>query len=95
VVIQCKKNYQPDPNGIRNTTFSGYSYVKEFFSPQYNKYRLPKENDYRRTLYWNPDVKTDAAGKATISFFNNGSCKAMTVSAETVTTNGVIGAYNR
>ena len=95
VVIQCKKNYQPDPNGIRNTTFSGYSYVKEFFSPQYNKYRLPKENDYRRTLYWNPDVKTDAAGKATISFFNNGSCKAMTVSAETVTANGVIGAYNR
>jgi len=95
VVIQCKKNYQPDPNGIRNTTFAGYSYVKEFFSPQYNKYRLPKENDYRRTLYWNPDVKTDAAGKATISFFNNSSCKAMTVSAETVTANGVIGAYNR
>jgi len=94
-VITMKKNYQPDPNGIRNTTFSGYSYVKEFFSPQYNKYRLPKENDYRRTLYWNPDVKTDAAGKATISFFNNGSCKAMTVSAETVTANGVIGAYNR
>ncbi len=95
VVIKCKKNYQPDPNGIRNTTFSGYSYVKEFFSPQYNRYRLPKENDYRRTLYWNPDVKTDAAGKATISFFNNSSCKAMTVSAETVTANGVIGVYNR
>jgi len=94
-VISMKKNYHPDPNGIRNTTFSGYSYVKEFFSPQYNRYRLPKENDYRRTLYWNPDVKTDTAGKATISFFNNGSCKAMTVSAETVTANGVIGAYNR
>jgi hypothetical protein len=95
VVLKCKKNYQPDPNGIRNTTFSGYSYVKEFFSPQYNRCRLPKENDYRRTLYWNPDVKTDAAGKAIISFFNNGSCKAMTVSTETVTANGVIGAYNR
>ena len=95
VVIQCKKNYQPDASGIRNTTFSGYSYVKEFFSPQYNNYRLPTENDYRRTLYWNPDVKTNGTGKATISFFNNGSCKAMTVSAETVTANGVIGAYNR
>jgi hypothetical protein len=94
-VISLKKNYQPNPNGIRNTTFAGYSYVKEFYSPQYNRYRLPKENDYRRTLYWNPDVKTDAAGKAAISFFNNYSCKAMTVSAETVTANGVIGALNR
>lgn len=92
-VITLKKNYQPVPNGIRNTTYSGYSYVKEFYSPQYNRYRLPKENDYRRTLYWNPDVKTDKSGKAEISFYNNNSCAVMTISAETVTENGLIGTF--
>ncbi|MDP4270878.1 MAG: hypothetical protein Q8909_12235, partial [Bacteroidota bacterium] len=77
--------------GIRQTKFSGYAYIKEFFQPNYEKALLPDEKDYRRTLYWNPDVKTDANGKANISFFNNGSCKAMNVSAETVTERGVIG----
>jgi len=94
-VIIPKKNYHPDPNGLRNTTFSGYSYTKEFYSPQYNRYRVPNENDYRRTLYWNPDVKTDKDGHAQIQFFNNSSCKDMNISAETVTENGVIGALNK
>ncbi len=91
-LIHCKKNYHKEPYGIRNTTFQGYAYTKEFFQPNYDKALLPDEKDYRRTLYWNPDVKTDANGKATISFFNNSSCKAMNVSAETVTERGVIGA---
>ncbi|MDP4272070.1 MAG: hypothetical protein Q8909_18395 [Bacteroidota bacterium] len=92
VLIHCKKAYHHEPLGTRETKFSGYSYTKEFFQPNYEKALLPDEKDYRRTLYWNPDVKTDANGKATISFFNNGSCKAMNVSAETVTERGVIGA---
>ncbi|MDP4271335.1 MAG: hypothetical protein Q8909_14625, partial [Bacteroidota bacterium] len=92
ILLHYKKDYIKEPYGIRNTTFQGYSYTKEFFQPNYEKALLPDEKDYRRTLYWNPDVKTDANGKATISFFNNGSCKAMNVSAETVTDRGVIGA---
>ena len=63
--------------GIRKTKLEGYEYIKEFFNPKYDNVILPDEKDYRRTLYWNPDVKTDAAGKASISFYNNGSCKAM------------------
>ncbi len=78
--------------GIRQTKLNGYAYTKEFFHPNYDKALLPDEKDYRRTLYWNPDVKTDSNGKATICFFNNGSCKAMNLSAETVTEKGVIGA---
>jgi hypothetical protein len=93
-VITPKKNYQPVPNGVRSTIFAGYSYTREFFSPQYSSYRTPNENDYRRTLYWNPDVKTDKKGHANIVFYNNNTCKAMNISAETVTENGVIGALN-
>lgn len=83
--------YRNAETGIRNTKLLGYSYAREFFSPQYDKALLPDEKDYRRTLYWNPDVKTDKNGKASIHFFNNSSCKTMNVSAETVTENGMMG----
>ena len=38
--------------GVRKTWLEGYSEVKDFYQPDYRV--LPKENDYRRTLYWNP-----------------------------------------
>ena len=95
VVITPKKDYKPVPNGVRSTTFAGYSYTREFYSPAYNRYRVQNENDYRRTLYWNPDVKTDQNGHASIVFYNNNTCKSMNISAETVTENGVPGALNK
>jgi len=95
VIMHLKKNYQKEVIGIRNTYFDGYAYVKEFFSPRYDRALLPDETDYRRTLYWNPDVKTGKDGKATISFYNNSSCKNMNVSAETVTEKGIIGVLNK
>jgi len=67
----------------------GYSYVKEFYSPVYDHANLPKEKDFRRTLYWNPDVKTDSTGKASVHFYNNSTCKAMKISAETLTKGGI------
>jgi len=75
--------------GLRYTTMQGYSYVKDFYSPTYDNASLPKEKDFRRTLYWNPDVKTDSAGKASAHFYNNSTCKSMKISAETLTKGGV------
>jgi len=83
------------PYGIRTTKFDGYAPVKEFYSPRYDKALLPDEKDYRRTLYWNPDVRTDKDGKATFTFYNNSTCKKMNISAETVTENGEIGVLNK
>ena len=94
-VIRCKSNYSKEPWGIRNTRFNGYSYEKEFYSPHYDRMILPDEKDYRRTLYWNPDVKTNKDGKASITFYNNSSCKAMHVNAETVTATGLIGTMDK
>ena len=97
IYIYTNKNRQvrKSPIGMRMTKLDGYAKVKEFYSPQYDKVILPNEKDYRRTLYWNPDVKTDKDGKATISFYNNSSCKTMNVSAETVTERGIIGVLNK
>lgn len=94
-VMHLKKKYQEEPAGIRNTTFMGYSYPKEFYSPYYGQGIVPDPKDYRRTIYWNPDVKTDNQGQATVSFYNNSTCHSMNVSAETVTENGIIGEMNK
>jgi len=79
--------------GVRKTWLDGYSQVKEFYSPNYSI--LPPEEDYRRTLYWNPSVKTDKDGKALIQFYNNSSCKSFSISAETITPQGVMGVLKR
>ena len=77
--------------GVRKTWLEGYSAVKEFYSPDYSA--LPPEPDYRRTLYWNPTVTTDDNGKAKIEFYNNSRCTNFSISAETVTAEGMIGVY--
>ncbi len=51
---------------------------------------MPEENDYRRTLYWNPDLATDADGKAKIEFYNNATCRNMSVDAQGITADCVI-----
>ena len=64
---------------------------KEFYSPDYSKTPLPTQGDYRRTLYWNPNVKTDSNGQASVEFYNNSSCTKYNIDAQTVTKNGEIG----
>ncbi|MBR6699666.1 MAG: hypothetical protein IKL71_06580 [Bacteroidaceae bacterium] len=59
----------------------GFSIPDEFYSPDYSKQPLPKE-DYRRTLYWNPGVRLDADGQATINLYNNSSSSILQISAE-------------
>jgi len=73
----------------RLTTFDGYSHVAEFYAPTYPDGPIQGDKDYRRTLYWNPSVTTDADGRATVSFYNNGYSRALTVSAQGLTPDGI------
>ena len=72
--------------GQRRTNYAAYDLPKTFEMPDYSV--LPKESDFRRTLYWNPNVKTDKDGKAKIEFYNNSSCKQVVISAEGITADG-------
>ena len=49
---------------------------------------LPPMEDFRRTIYWDANVKTDANGKATVEFYNNYTAKNIFVSAEGVNSDG-------
>ena len=85
------KVHGEDAKGVRKTWLEGYSAIKEFYNPDYSM--LPPEPDYRRTLYWNPAVTADENGIAKINFYNSSSCKDFSISAETVTSQGMIGIY--
>ena len=73
--------YNDARKGVRQTYYEGYSPVKECYNLKSSDEALGYLN-YRRTLYWNPDVKTDAEGKASIRVYNNGTCRKMEISAE-------------
>ncbi len=78
------------PMGVRTTTFNGYSRCKDFYSPSYPVGTPVLDSDYRRTLYWNPDVILDKTGKAQLEFYNNSNSKKLLISTEGITSNGVL-----
>lgn len=77
--------------GERLSKLQGYSTERQFYMPDYSETLLPDEKDYRRTLYWNPNVTTDANGEATVSFYNTPTCRHLRISAATVTADGLMG----
>ena len=54
----------------RRYILQGFNVADDFYHPNYQR-TPPTESkkDYRRTLYWNPDLQLDADGHATVTFF--------------------------
>ena len=68
----------------------GFSTPDDFYQPDYSKKPLPETKDYRRTLYWNPNLKLDSKGTATIQFYNNCKPTQIAVSAEGMAADGAL-----
>lgn len=68
----------------------GFSTPDDFYQPDYSKKPLPDTKDYRRTLYWNPDLKLDESGAAKIQFYNNCKPTQIAVSAEGMASDGTL-----
>ena len=77
---------QDDPH-IRTTKLEGFSVPKSFYSGM--NPLLPGDVDYRRTLYWNPTVRTDSVGRASVQFYNNSVCREILLNAEGLREDGV------
>ena len=80
----------PYPDGSRRITYRdrryflpGFAYPAEFYSPDYSK-QVPSDDkkDYRRTLYWNPNLKLNEEGEALVTFYNNCRTSVLSVDAE-------------
>ena len=76
------------PKDLRRTFFDGYSSAVEFYSPGYGE--LPSNEDFRRTLFWNPYVRTNKEGYVDLRICNTGTCRQLIISAEAITPDGNI-----
>lgn len=74
--------------GLRRTYFQGFNKPSVFQMEDYSV--IPPMADFRRTIYWNPNVCTDAEGKAKMVFYNNSACRKIYVSAEGMSSDGAI-----
>lgn len=72
----------------RRYILPGYNVCEDFYQPNYSKKPLPTTKDYRRTLYWNPNLQLDKNGRAEVVFYNNGKNTQITVSAEGISAEG-------
>jgi hypothetical protein len=61
-----------------------------FRSPDYSAADLKETRipDFRNTLYWNPDIRTDRQGKATVEFYTSDETGSYTVLVEGFTPDG-------
>lgn len=75
----------------RRYVLQGFNVADDFYHPDYQ--RTPPADgakDYRRTLYWNPDLQLDESGAATISFFTGSKATSIVVDANGQAADGTI-----
>ncbi len=72
----------------RRMILKGFAVCDDFYHPNYKKRPTGEPTDYRRTLYWEPNLKLDSQGQATVQFYNNARHTTINVSAEGMTSKG-------
>ena len=75
--------------GKRSTTVYGYSQMVDYYKTEYPE--TPTDSfpqDFRRTLFWNPNVITDSLGNAQIEFYNNAYSRHFHISGSGITASG-------
>lgn len=95
VVITLKdpRNLPARPaQGIITYTPLGYSESVEFYHPTYDTpdKKNAQRSDFRSTVYWNPELRLDAEGKATIEYYTPDSTAPEDIIIEGVDKNGKV-----
>jgi hypothetical protein len=82
----------PGKGGLSSNTIAGYSPIKEFYSPNYDRFDSRNDRlDIRSTLYWAPVIATTQKNKTVkLSFYNNDVTKAFRVVIEGMTKEGLL-----
>lgn len=81
---------QEPGKGLSNNAVSGYTAIRQFYSPNYDMISDDNDKkDLRSTLYWNPSVQTSPGkNKVLLTFFNNDVTNAFRVVIEGMTKDG-------
>ncbi len=72
--------------GLRHTYFQGFNTPETFKTEDYSV--LPPMADFRRTIYWIPNVTTNEKGRVKVSFYNNSTCKGMYINVQGMSNDG-------
>lgn len=89
-LVALPDNMVRPTNRDRQYVRTGYNTCEDFYHPHYEQRPLPRHADYRRTLYWNPDLKLDSNGEASITLWGNSHECEPAVSVEGISTTGRI-----
>lgn len=69
-----------------------YYRAREFAAPVYQRLsQVEVRNDFRTTIYWNPEVEIDNDGTATVEFYNCDKISSFRATVEGISGNGEIG----
>ncbi len=85
VAVYTKKGWSDTGmvKGLNSVNLYGYSAIREFYMPNYEKTNNDDGTDYRTTLYWNPFLLLGRKERrVTIPFFNSDNCKRIRVIIE-------------
>lgn len=100
IAIYTRKGGDQAPRsggGLSSNTVAGYSPIKEFYSPNYDRFDPRNERaDIRSTLFWSPIITTNQNNKTVkLSFYNNDVTKAFRVVIEGMTKEGLLTHYEQ
>ena len=86
-------DFSKDPVlGVSIQKRMGYNVPREFYAPKYEVFMADHVRpDFRSTLHWQPNVRTDASGKATIIYWNTDAKATIRIIAEGVSSQGFVG----
>lgn len=86
-----KRNFKPRYSGVLVLPRS-FSYTKEYYYPVYEDEEIPDvREDFRSTVYWNPNINTNQAGEAQVEFYNSDEITSFRVIVEGISRNGYLG----
>jgi hypothetical protein len=72
-----------------NQAYSGYSVIKEFYSPDYKVEKAENKSDNRITLLWRPNIFISSVSPTLpVSFYNNDRTKQYRIVVEGMTVSG-------
>lgn len=79
------------------TTIAGFSPIKEFYTPKYDKPVLPEaqQPDFRSLVYWAPSIPKDKDGNTVVSFYNPDIPGNYVIVVEAISTDGRIGYHKK
>ncbi len=71
---------------------NGFYLSKDFYSPKYSKdEEVLVRNDFRSTVYWNPEINVGRNGKAEVEFYTTDALTTFRVTIEGLTIDGGLG----